>query len=200
MITYAIYGVNGPSSSATNGTGLASALDLEGNVGDTPNWHADPSAGGRIGWFFPWKAHDDIELGVSGQSGTWDDAGKRLWTAAVGDAALHLSPYFEVKGEWIYTWVQTDDRGTIAPRGWWGQAGYKLGGLGWEFPMVNNLELVYRYDRLEDGFGTRTERNTAGFVYYITNTFQLETDYEFINSNDPAQANNQLIVQLSYGF
>jgi type II secretory pathway pseudopilin PulG len=103
MVTYAIYGANGPSS--TNGTGLASALDLDGNVGDTPNWHADPSAGGRIGWFYPWKAHYDLELGASGQSGTWDDAGKRLWSASVADAALHLSPYIEAKGEWIYTWV-----------------------------------------------------------------------------------------------
>jgi type II secretory pathway pseudopilin PulG len=198
MVTYAIYGANGPSS--TNGTGMASALDLDGNVGDTPNWHSDPSAGGRIGWFYPLKAHYDLELGVSGQSGTWDDAGKELWSAMVVDAALHLSPYIEVKGEWIYTWQETDDRGTIAPRGWWVQAGYKLAALQLELPMVNNLELVYRYDTVNDGLGTHTDRNTVGCVYYITNTFQFESDYEFVQSNDPTQANNELIVQLSYGF
>ena len=40
MVTYAIYGANGPSSA--DGTGDATALDLDGNVGDTPNWHSDP--------------------------------------------------------------------------------------------------------------------------------------------------------------
>jgi len=198
MVTYAIYGANGPSS--TNGLGDATSLDLDGNVGDTANWHSDPSAGGRIGWFYPLKAHYDVELGLSGQSGTWDDAGKKLWSANVVDAALHLSPYFEVKGEWIYTWVETDDRGTIAPRGWWVQAGYRFGGLGWEAPMINNVELVYRYDQVNDAMGTGTDRNTVGCVYYITNTFQFEGDYEFVHSTDPTQAKNQLIVQLSYGF
>ena len=66
-LTYSAYGVNGPSS--TDGTANASALDLDGNVGDTPNWHSNPSGGGRIGWFHPWEAHYDIELGISGQSG-----------------------------------------------------------------------------------------------------------------------------------
>jgi hypothetical protein len=198
MVTYAIYGVNGPSSA--DGTGDATALDLGGNVGDTANWHSDPSAGGRIGWFYPWKAHYDVELGVSGQSGTWDDAGKQLWSATVVDAAVHLSPYFETKGEWIYTWEETDDRGTIAPRGWWVQVGYKLGGLELELPMINSLELVYRYDTVRDGLGTETDRNSVGCVYYITNTFQFEGDYEFVHSTDPQQANNQLILQLSYGF
>jgi hypothetical protein len=198
MVTYAIYGVNGPSSA--DGTGDATALDLGGNVGDTPNWHSDPSAGGRIGWFYPWKAHYDLELGVSGQSGTWDDAGKQLWSATVVDAALHLSPYFETKGEWITTWEETDDHGTIAPQGWWVQVGYKLGGLDLELPMINSVELVYRYDRVNDGLGTETDRNSLGCVYYITNTFQFEGDYEFVHSTDPTQANNQLILQLSYGF
>jgi gas vesicle protein len=198
MVTYAIYGANGPSSA--DGTGDATALDLDGNVGDTPNWHSDPSAGGRIGWFYPWKAHYDLELGLSGQSGTWDDMGRQLWSATVADAALHLSPYFEAKGEWIYTWAETSDHGNIAPRGWWVQVGYKLGGLDFDFPMVNSLELVYRYDTLNDGLGTGTDRNTLGCVYYITNTFQFEGDYEFIHSTDHSQANNQLILQLSYGF
>jgi hypothetical protein len=197
MVTYAIYGANGPSS--TNGTGMASALDLDGNVGDTPNWHSDPSAGGRVGWFIPWKAHYDLELGVSGQAGQWDDAGKRLWSATVFDTALHLSPYFEVKGEYIDTWVQTDDIGTFHPWGWWVQAGYKLGGLDLDFPMINNVELVARYDTVRDGLGTRTERETLGYVYYLTNTLQFEGDYEFLNSSDPTQKNT-LILQLSYGF
>jgi hypothetical protein len=198
MVTYAIYGVNGPSSA--DGTGDATALDLGGNVGDTANWHADPSAGGRIGWFYPWKAHYDVELGLSGQSGTWDDAGKQLWSATVVDAAVHLSPYIEAKGEYIHTWEETDNRGTVAPQGWWVQVGYKLGGLDLELPMINSLELVYRYDQVNDGLGTVTDRNSLGCVYYITNTFQFEGDYEFVRSTDLTQAKNQLILQLSYGF
>jgi hypothetical protein len=198
MVTYAIYGANGPASA--DGTGDATALDLGGNVGDPANWHADPSAGGRIGWFYPWKAHYDVDLGVSGQSGTWDDTGKQLWSATVVDAALHLSPYFEAKGEWIYTWEETDDRGTIAPRGWWVQVGYKLGGLDLDWPMIPSTELVFRYDTVSDGLGAKTDRYTLGVVYYITNTFQFEGDYEFVTPGDSTQAKNLLLVQLSYGF
>jgi hypothetical protein len=176
-------------------------LDLGGNVGDTPNLHSDPSGGGRIGWFYPWKAHYDVELGVSGQSGVWDNAGKRLWSAAVLDAAVHISPYFEVKGEYINTWVQTDDMGTMRPNGGWVQAGYKLAGLNLDLPVVNDIELVSRYDAMNDGLGTKTDRVTAGFVYYLTNTLLFEGDYEWLYSRGPAALpSNEFVVQLSYGF
>jgi hypothetical protein len=201
-LTYAVYGVNGPSSSSTNGTANASDLDLGGNVGDTQNWHANPSGGGHIGWFFPWKPHYDVELGVSGQTGEWSDTGNRLWSAVVMDAALHISPYFEAKGEYINSWVETDNVGTFRPRGWWVQAAYKLAGLDLDFPVVNNLELVSRYDNLNDGLGTATDRVTAGFAYYFTSTFLFEGDYEFVHSRGPAGAavTPGLILQLSYGF
>jgi hypothetical protein len=201
-LTYAVYGANGPSSSSTNGTANASDLDLGGNVGDTPNWHANPSGGCRIGWFFPWKPHYDLELGVSGQTGEWSDSGNRLWSAAVIDAALHISPYFEAKGEYINSWVETDNAGTFRPRGWWVQAAYKLAGLNLDFPMVNDVELVSRYDNLNDGLGTATDRVTAGFVYYLTSTLLFEGDYEFVHSRGPAGAavTPELILQLSYGF
>ena len=199
LITYSVYGANGPSS--TDGTGSAGMLDLGGNVGDTPNLHSDPSGGGRIGWFYPWKAHYDIELGVSGQSGVWDNAGKRLWSAAVLDAALHIGPYFEVKGEYINTWVQTDDMGTLHPNGGWVQAAYKLAGLNFDLPVVNDIELVSRYDAMNDGQGTKTDRVTSGFVYYITNTLLFEGDYEWLYSRGPAALpSNEFVVQLSYGF
>jgi len=200
-LTYSIYGANGPSSSSTNGTANASDLDLGGNVGDTPNWHANPSGGGRIGWFYPWKPHYDIELGVSGQSGEWSDSGNRLWSAAVVDAAVHISPYFEVKGEYINTWVQTDDTGTIHPNGGWVQAGYKLAGLNLDLPVVNDIELVSRYDAMNDDLGTKTDRVTAGFVYYLSNTLLFEGDYEWLHSRGPAALpSNEFVVQLSYGF
>jgi hypothetical protein len=200
MVTYSVFGVNGPSSSSTNSAN-AGDLDLGGNVGDTQNWHANPSAGGRIGWFYPWKAHYDLELGVSGQSGEWSDSGNRLWSAAVLDAALHIGPYFEAKGEYINSWVESDDMRTIRPRGLWLQAGYKLAGLDLELPMVNNLELVGRYDSENDAQGTITDRYTVGYVYYFSNTLLFEGDYEFLHTSGPnALPSNNLVFQLSYGF
>jgi hypothetical protein len=207
LLTYSLYGVNGPSSGSATNTANAADLDLGGNVGDTPNWHANPSAGGRVGWFLPWGLHYDLELGLSGQSGEWSDSGNRLWSAAVVDAALHLGPYFEAKGEYINTWVDTDDLGTLRPNGLWVQASYKLAGLNQNLPIINNLELVGRYDHLNDdgllggGMATKTDRYTAGYVYYFTNTLLFEGDYEFMHSRGPnALPPNLFVFQLSYGF
>ena len=210
-VTYAVYGVNGPSSSNL-GSGSASDLDLEGNVGSDPNWHSDPSGGGRIGWFLPWGLHDDVELGVSGQSGEWTSSGQ-LWSAAVLDAAIHLTPYFEAKGEYINTWVETSDQGTVNPNGLWVQASYKLAGLKKDFPVINNLELVGRYDNERDegifgdgqgGAGSTTvNRYTAGYVYYFTDTLLFEGDYEWLivhGANPDGLPSSQFIFQLSYGF
>ena len=203
MFTYDVYGVNGPSSS--DGTANASALDLGGNVGigsdgSYGNLHSSPSGGGRLGWFYAVKPHYDLELGVSGQSGTWDDADKYLWSAVVMDASLHISPYFEAKGEYMNTWVETADMGTIQPSGWWVQAGYKLAAFNLDLPMINNVELMGRYDTINDGQGTNTDRYTVGYVYYFTNTLLFEGDYEFLNSNDPTHNHNDYVFQLSYGF
>jgi hypothetical protein len=201
--TYAVYGVNGPSSGATNSIATASSLDLGGNAGDTPNWHAKPSGGGRMAVFLPYpsKPHYDFELGLSGQTGPWSDTGNRQWSAAVVDAALHLGPNVEVKGEYIRSWVETDDLGTIQPKGSWVQAGYKLAGLGIELPYINNFELVSRYDNVNDAQGTKTERYTAGYVYYFSNTLLFEGDYEWLRSHGPAALPpNSFVLQLSYGF
>ena len=203
MLTYSIFGANGPGSS--DGTDNADALDLNGNVGinsdgSTGNFHGSPAGGGRIGWFYPWQAHRDLELGVSGETGTWDNADKRRWSAAVLDAALHWSTFFELKGEYINTWAETGNAGTIHPRGWWAQAGYKLAGLNLDAPIINNIELVGRYDRENDGIGTKIHRYTLGYVYYFSNTLLFEGDYEFVESNDPSRNHNDFIFQLSYGF
>ncbi len=213
-VSYSAFGVNGPSS--VDGTGNASTidangnripnLDLGGNVGfdsngdSIGNLHGSPSGGGRIGWFHPWKAHYDLELGVSGQAGTWDNSDSQFWSAGVFDAALHLSPYVEIKGEFIYSWQHTTDVGTIHPRGWWVQGGYMLAGLDTGVSFLNNLELVVRYDTTDDGIGTKVHRYTAGYVYYFSNTLLFEGDYEVVHSNDPDQAHNLLVFQVSYGF
>lgn len=202
-ITYAVYGANGPSS--MDGSGNWDQLDLDGNVGINSNGtfgnlHASPSGGGRIGWFIPWKAHYDLELGVSGQTGPWNDANNLLWSAFVVDAALHVGPNVEVKGEYINTFQQTDNLGTVNGHGWWIQAGYKMAGLNLDWPLINNVELMGRYDIINNGVDTRTDRYTIGYVYYFSNTLLFEGDYEFINSNDPQEDHNRFIFQASYGF
>jgi hypothetical protein len=203
-ITYSIYGANGPSSS--DGTANHDQLDLGGNVGiksngTTGNLHGSPAVGGRLGWFKPWKAHYDLELGISGQTGPWDDAGDHQWSAGVLDAALHLGSNIEVKGEYIHTWLDTSDEGTLHPRGWWVQASYRLAGLNLDLPFLSNIDLVGRYDAKRDS-STKidTDRYTVGYVYYFSNTLLFEGDYEFHHSNDPEENHNVLVFQLSYGF
>jgi len=204
MITYSVYGANGPSS--LDGLDVAGSLDLGGNVGllntgNTGNLHSAPSGGGRLGWFYPWAAHKDLEIGVSGQSGVWDDAGNHYWSAGVLDVALHLGPSFELKGEFINSWYGTSDVGTVHPWAVWTQAGYKLAGLNLDMPVINDIELVGRFDKENDAQGTSTDRYTAGFVYYITNTLLFEGDYEFLHSRGPlALPSNEIILQMSYGF
>jgi hypothetical protein len=204
-LNYAVYGVNGPSSA--DGTGNAGALDLGGNVGVrsdgvTANLHATPSGGARVGIFLPFAPHYDFETGISGQSGEWDNQGTHLWSAGVLDVALHLGSSFEAKGEYILTRYGSDDLGQVKQWGYFGQAGYKLAGLNLNAPLINNVELMGRYDDLHDGNGqdTHTRRFTMGFVYYFTTTFLFEGDYEIFRGNDPTQPKNQLIFQLSYGF
>ena len=204
LVNYAVWGVNGPSSS--DGTGAANQLDLGGNVGlssdnRVTNLHGNPSGGARVGFFFPYKPHYDLEVGLSGQSGEWDDAGRHLWNAAVVDGSLHLGSYFETKGEFINTWYGSDT-GNVHPEGWWIQSSYKLAGLNRiTWPLINNLELVGRYDSFHDGLGMNKRRETVGYIYYLSNTLLFEGDYEFFhgNSDDPNDK-DRLILQLSYGF
>jgi len=204
MITYSVYGANGPSS--VDNTAHAGSLDLGGNVGllsdgSNGNLHSAPSGGGRVGWFIPWGgAHQDLEIGVSGQSGVWDDAGNHYWSAGVLDASLHIGPSFELKGEYINSWYGTDNVGTVHPWAVWAQAGYKLAGLNLDLPVINDIELVGRYDKESNGQGTSTQRYTLGYVYYLTNTLLFEGDYEWLHSNDSTVPANQLLFQLSYGF
>jgi hypothetical protein len=207
FINYSVYGVNGPGSA--DGTSNAGQLDIAGgNVGFrsdgvVANLHTNPSGGGRLGLFLPFaKPHTDLELGISAQSGEWDNAGQHLWSAGVLDASLHLGPSIEVKGEYIRSWYGSEDLGEIRTDGYWVQAGYKLAGLNLDLPVINNLELLGRYDSINDGMGNTSQRESAGFAYYVTSALLFEGDYEFLNSNspDPSQPTNNIIFQLSYGF
>jgi hypothetical protein len=202
FVNYSVYGVNGPSSA--DGTANADALDLGGNVGTksdgtTANLHRNPSGGGRVALFVPFKPHYDFELGLSGQSGEWDNAGKYIWSGGVVDASMHLGPNFQINGEYIQTGYGSSDKGFVHQNGGFVQSGYKLAGLNRNLPIINNVELMGRFDYLNDGLGNVTRRYTVGYIYYITNTLLFEGDYEFFNSNDPSQT-DQLILQLSLGF
>jgi hypothetical protein len=81
------------------------------------------------------------------------------------------------------------------------QGAYKLAGLNLDVPLVNNIELVGRYDTKRGSPpGINTDRYTVGYVYYFSNTLLFEGDYEFFNSNDPKENHNLFVFQLSYGF
>ncbi len=203
LINYSVFGVNGPSSS--DGSGNSDQIDFGGNVGlktdnTVANLHGSPSGGGRLGWFFPYAPHYDIELGISAMSGEWDDAGQHNWTGGAIDASVHVGPYLEVKGEYIRSQYGSDDLGLIHPRGWWLQAAYKLAGLDLEWPLINNFEVVGRWDGIHNGFSTHTERESVGLIYYFTNTLLAEGAYEFRRSNDPGAQGDVLLLQLGYGF
>ena len=209
MVTYAVYTANG--GHTIDGTSYATTFDGTNTIqnfdtsGNRTNMNRTPSEGGRIGWFYPFKPHYDVELGLSGQTGEWNTDGD-LWQAGVLDAAIHISPYFETKGEYIYTRQQTTDLGTITPQGWWLQSGFKLSFFDWDLPLINSTEVVFRYDTVNNDIGDLT--NTAkssrrfepGIVYYITNTLWLEGSYEKTFNSVGFPSDNEWILQLSYGF
>jgi hypothetical protein len=210
MVTYSVYGVNGPVATYDN-TGAFAGVALDGGNVQFPSLNSAPSAGGRLGWFVPLKPHYDLELGVSGESGERADYVPALppnpavpsslrWSGLVLDGALHVSPYVEVKGEYMYTWEDSTDLGNIAPRGWWVQGAYKLAGLNLDLPLINNVETVVRYDTVNDGQGTDMDRYTAGLVYYFTNTLLFEGDYEFMHNVPDVGTDQGFVLQLSYGF
>lgn len=212
--TYAGYLANGPSS--VDGTGnshyvdstgaVLPNLDLGGNTGysftgnNNQNLNGSMSGGGRIAYFNSFKPHYDFEVGLSGQTGPYTTS-NQYYSAGVVDASIHISPYFTLKGEYINTWVQTTDIGTYQAGGFWLQGTYKLASLNSDFALLNNLELVARYDTVNDGLGTKTQRFTGGYIYHFSNTLMLENDYEALNNEGPNPLpNSAYIFQLSYGF
>ena len=46
-----------------------------GNVGNTGNWHANPSGGGRLGWFFPGNLITISNWAFPARPGEWSDSG-----------------------------------------------------------------------------------------------------------------------------
>ncbi len=189
IMTYALYLGNG---SGTNGFNSGSSAS------------GTPNGGGRLALFYAWKANHDVEFGVSGQTGR-GTADNLLWSAFVLDAALHLGPNLECRGEFINTWEDTTDAGTLKRKGWWVQAAYKLAGLDLELPVINDLETVFRYggEQLPDGY---IRQYDLGLIYHVSNTLLLKGAYSFLNGNAYNQNSgnntwpNMFTLQVAYGF
>ena len=199
-LTYALFVGNGP---GDNGPGTLPAF----NGGASAN--GKPTGGGRLALFYPWEAHDDIEVGVSGQTGPYSADGKQLWSVFAVDAALHLSPNFEARGEFIQTWQENTGLSTTDREGWWAQAAYKLAGLNLEWPMINSVEAVFRVGE-EHQQGGHVYEYDLGLNYHITNTLIVKGAYSFFESNlhnfvnpdgDTLDLNrNAFTLQAVYGF
>jgi hypothetical protein len=197
--TYALFISNGESSDGDS--------NVVFNSGSSNN--GKPSGGGRLAMFYPWEAHHDIEVGVSGQTGPWTDNGDELWSAFAVDAALHLSPNFEARGEFIQTWQDNIGAPTTNKEGWWAQAAYKLAGLNLDWPLINSMETVFRYNG-EHQQGGHVHEYDLGLNYYVTNTLILKGAYSFFQSNlhdfttpDGDTVNldkNMFTLQAAYGF
>jgi hypothetical protein len=199
-LTYALFVGNGP---GTNGpSGLPSF-----NGGMSAN--GKPNGGGRLALFYPWEAHDDIEVGVSGQTGPYSPDGKQSFSVFAVDAALHLSPNFEARGEFIQTWQDNTGLTTTESEGWWAQAAYKLAGLNLEWPMINSVEAVFRVGE-EHQQGGHVYEYDLGLNYHVTNTLIVKGAYSFFQSNlhnfvnpdgDTLDLNkNAFTLQAVYGF
>jgi hypothetical protein len=197
QMTYAAYVANGP------GDGGSDQLIFDN--GSSVN--GIPNGGGRLAVFHYWKPQHDIELGLSGQTGPWSENGHQLYSVIAVDATLHLGPYVECRGEYMDTWQETSDRGTLEAGGWWAQVAYKLAGLDLDWPVVNNLEAVFRYcgesnTRDEDGNFIHGHINqyALGLIYHITNTLLAKGSYEFNDSSISDYDYNALTFQAVYGF
>ena len=199
-MTYALFVGNGP---GDNGPGTLPAF----NTGASAN--GDPNGGGRLALFYPWAAHNDIEVGVSGETGPYSADGKQFWSVFAVDAALHLSPNFEARGEFIQTWQENTGLHTTDRNGWWAQATYKLAGLNLEWPMINSVEAVFRVGG-ERQQGGHVNEYDLGINYHITNTLIVKGAYSFFQSNlhsfvnpdgDTLDLNrNAFTLQAVYGF
>jgi len=206
VMTYALYAGNGPGS-GEDGPGH---FDSTGTWQPTSNGFqggssvsGKPNGGGRLALFHPWKANHDVEFGVSGQTGR--GMYNLMWSAFALDASLHLGPYLECRGEFIDTWEDTTDVGTLRRKGWWAQAAYKLAGLNLERPLINNFEAVFRYggEQLPDG---HINEYDLGLIYHVSNTLLLKGAYSFMDGNAfnrDAGVNkwpNMFTFQVAYGF
>ncbi len=207
IMTYAGYIGNGPGS-GSDGPGH---FDSSGDWVNTQGFNGGssvsgkPNGGGRMALFYPFKANYDVEFGLSGLTGRGMD--NMLWSAWAADATVHLTPHLELLGEYVRTWEDTSDVGTLGRHGWWAQAAYKLAGLNLDWPVINSLEAVFRYggENLPDG---HLREYDIGLIYHVTNTLLVKGAYSFMNGNAVNQSDpnlgrqwpNMFTFQVAYGF
>jgi hypothetical protein len=206
IMTYALYLGNGPGSGGDgpghfDSGGVWQPTSAGFNGGSSVS--GKPNGGGRLGLFYAWQPNHDVEFGVSGQTGR--GTANLMWSAFALDAAVHLTPYLECRGEFINTWEDSSDVGTLTRKGWWAQAAYKLAGLNLDWPLINNFETVFRYggEQLPDG---RINQYDLGLIYHVSNTLLLKGAYSILDGNafhaDSGDNRwpNMLTFQVAYGF
>jgi type II secretory pathway pseudopilin PulG len=199
VLTYALYVSNGQADDGTGNAFFGAGRDNNG----------DPSGGGRLAIFHSWEANHDVEVGISGQTGPWTDNGNKFWSAFAVDGALHLTPNFEARGEFIKTWQENLAAPTTNREGWWLQGAYSLAGLNLDWPMINSLEAVFRYNG-EHLPGGHVHEYDLGLNYHVTNTLIVKGAYSFFQSNlhdfvtpdgDTIDLNEDMFtLQVAYGF
>ena len=94
---------------------------------------------------------------------------------------------FEAKGEYIMTWYGSD--GWVSSTS---KVGTRRPATNWQ-DWIWNCRSSTTWNwwaamiTCTTGWEPKPSDTRPGFIYYITNTLLFEGDYEFLNSNDPAQ-------------
>lgn len=127
-VNYAAFLTNGPS----DGSG---APALGGSIPDN-NWNK--FVGGRVG-VLPLR---ELEFGVSGATGLWDDDVSQRYSVLIGDVMASTSFGLSVQGEYLTTRTDVGDENPEIRHLWWTQLAWRL------LPapgILNRFEIVARY-------------------------------------------------------
>lgn len=128
-----------------------------------------------------------------------------------------LKGTFDVKGEWMWSSVEDvtyDPDGSLgfgpttfdnSRNGAYVQLAYRPAKL--ESKLLQNLEVVGRYDRLDLPSGapvaTDTDRGTVGLNYWFTPSIVFKTAYQFGTRSDPTEGDTDIsnwYVHAAMGF
>jgi len=119
----------------TNGPSEADGAPSLGGATPDNNW--DKFVGGRIG-LLPVR---ELEIGISGTTGLWNDAFDQRFSALVGDLMIARDG-LNFQGEVIATWTQQEEAESTLRSFWWAQLAYRLD----RAPgPLNKFEFVVRY-------------------------------------------------------
>lgn len=211
---YLVNGFNGTSSATTltasTTTGVVSSLTTKtpgGNItaGGLRNARGSQKADnnnnkalvGRLGY----SPRLGYELGVSGHSGAYDDAGENDLTITAIDAAAQFGP-LEILGEAAHADV---DRGAgisraAVPgslRGWYGQANFHF--LQDKLRQGSTFTAVFRYDDYDTDISKKMTRETYGLNFRPVEDVVLVVDYA-VNHEAPRTDNNTLSLSFASYF